>query len=91
MKPERHSETVIERHLLASGYVSASRDGFDRERAPFSDGVLVSVRDTQPAEWGAPASVHVAVLPRGALLTGRHAAVVAAPASRDIDGVKVVL
>lgn len=91
MKSERHSETVIERHLLASGYIPLSRDGFDRERAIFPDEVLACIRETQPAEWAAPASVHAAVLPRGASLTGRHAAVVSAPAMRDIDGVKVVL
>lgn len=28
-------ESVIEAHLLKNGYVSVSRDGFDRERAIF--------------------------------------------------------
>jgi type I restriction enzyme, R subunit len=28
-------ETVIETHLLANGYMTVNRDGFDRERAIF--------------------------------------------------------
>jgi hypothetical protein len=38
---ERHSEfafeTVIEDHLQANGYVSVTRDGFDRDRAIFPE------------------------------------------------------
>ena len=52
---ERHSEaafeTVIEAHLLANGYVTMNRDGFDRERAIFSETVLAFIRTTQPKEW----------------------------------------
>ena len=52
---ERHSEaafeTVIEAHLLANGYVTVNRDGFDRERAIFSATVLTFIRTTQPKEW----------------------------------------
>ena len=44
-------ETVIEAHLLASGYVSIAGDGFDRERAVFPETVLGFVRETQPTEW----------------------------------------
>ena len=51
-------ETVIEAHLLANGYVSVAGDGFDRERAIFSEVVLAFIRETQPREWakleGAP-------------------------------------
>ena len=43
----RHSEaafeTVIDEHLLRHGYASVGRDGFDRERAIFSEAVLVGV------------------------------------------------
>ena len=51
----RHSEaafeTVIETHLLAHGYVSIAREGFDRERAIFPETVLAFIRETQPKEW----------------------------------------
>ena len=51
----RHSESafeaVIEQHLLANGYVSVPREGFDRERAIFPEEVLGFIRATQPAEW----------------------------------------
>jgi hypothetical protein len=45
-------ETVIETHLLANGYVTVNRDGFDRERAIFPATVLAFIRATQPKEWG---------------------------------------
>lgn len=55
MSDLRHSEsafeTVIEQHLLANGYVSVPREGFDRERAIFPEEVLGFIRATQPAEW----------------------------------------
>ena len=44
-------ETVIEAHLLANGYVTVNRDGFDRERAIFLETVLAFIRATQPKEW----------------------------------------
>jgi|GEM_PF-445533 len=44
-------ESVIEAHLLANGYQSVQRDGFDRERAIFPEVVLSFIRETQPAEW----------------------------------------
>jgi type I restriction enzyme, R subunit len=51
---ERHSEaafeTVIEGHLLANGYVTVNRDGFDRERAIFPETVLTFIHATQPKE-----------------------------------------
>ena len=51
---ERHSEaafeTVIEAHLLANGYTTVNRDGFDRERAIFPETVLAFIRSTQPKE-----------------------------------------
>jgi type I restriction enzyme R subunit len=58
----RHSEsafeTVIEQHLLANGYVSVSREGFDRERAIFPETVLGFIRETQPAEWAKLEALH---------------------------------
>ena len=54
MTVARHSEaafeTVIETHLLASGYTSVAPEGFDRERAIFPDTVLGFIRETQPKE-----------------------------------------
>jgi type I restriction enzyme, R subunit len=44
-------ETVIEAHLLAHGYVSVDRAGFDRERAIFPETVLAFIQETQPTEW----------------------------------------
>jgi type I restriction enzyme, R subunit len=43
-------ETVIETHLLANGYVTVNRDGFDWERAIFSETVLAFIRATQAKE-----------------------------------------
>lgn len=58
----RHSEaafeTVIEHHLLAHGYVTLSRDGFDRERAIFPTVVLDFIKDTQPKEWSKLEALH---------------------------------
>src|SRR3954454_23961939 len=55
MNAPRHSEsafeTVVEAHLLASGYASLAQTGFDRERAIFPEQVLSFIRETQPAEW----------------------------------------
>jgi type I restriction enzyme R subunit len=56
MTETRHSEaafeTVIEAHLLQNGYRSVPREGFDRERAIFPEGVLEFIRETQPMiEW----------------------------------------
>jgi len=62
MHTERYSEsafeTVIEQHLLGNGYVSVSRDGFDRERAIFPDEVLAFIRETQPDEWKKLEALH---------------------------------
>lgn len=44
-------ETVIEAHLLANGYVSVDRAGFDTVRAIFPEIVLDFIRETQPKEW----------------------------------------
>ncbi len=59
---DRHSEsafeTVIEGHLLANGYISVDRDGFDRERAIFSDVVLSFIRETQKKEWDKLEALH---------------------------------
>ena len=62
MSVSRHSEaafeTVIEAHLLRNGYVPIAGDGFERERAIFSDTVLAFIRETQPREWGKLQSLH---------------------------------
>jgi type I restriction enzyme R subunit len=60
--PSHHSEaafeTVIEAHLLASGYVAVDREGFDRERAIFPETVLTFIRETQPNEWAKLEALH---------------------------------
>ena len=62
MSDHRHSEaafeTVIETHLLASGYAPIAPEGFDRERAIFPETVLAFVRETQPKEWAKLEAVH---------------------------------
>ena len=47
-RDEASFETVIEAHLLASGYVAMDQAGFDRERAIFPKVVLGFIRETQP-------------------------------------------
>ncbi len=62
MSHPRHSEaafeTVIETHLLANGFVTVDRDGFDREQAIFPDTVLAFIRETQPKEWTKLEALH---------------------------------
>ena len=62
MSQGRHSEaafeTAIETHLLENGYVSISREGFDRERAIFPETVLAFIRETQPKEWAKLEALH---------------------------------
>ncbi len=60
MRPasEASFETVIEAHLLDHGYVSVSREGYDRERAIFPDAVLSFIRVTQPKEWARLEALH---------------------------------
>src|ERR1700759_2493534 len=53
-------ETVIEAHLLASGYLSVSPKGFDRDRAIFPEIVLDFIRATQPKEWAKLEALHEA-------------------------------
>jgi type I restriction enzyme, R subunit len=59
---QRHSEaafeTVIETHLLANGYMTVNRDGFDRQRAIFPGTVLAFIRATQPKEWARLEALH---------------------------------
>ena len=50
MLKEQTFEAVIESHLLANGYSTAERDGFDRERAISPEIVLAFIRETQPDE-----------------------------------------
>lgn len=60
MKPtyETAFETVIETHLLANGYVSVDRAGYDRERAIFPETVLAFIRETQAKEWAKLETLH---------------------------------
>ncbi len=62
MSERRHSEaafeTVIETHLLASGYTPVAPEGFDRERAIFPETVLAFIRETQPKEWAKLEALH---------------------------------
>ena len=62
MSTHRHSEaafeTVIEAHLLANGYVSVARKGFDQERAVFPEIVLAFIHETQPKEWAKLEALH---------------------------------
>jgi type I restriction enzyme, R subunit len=51
-------ESVIEAHLLASGYVTVDRKGFDREQAIFPQVVLKFIRETQPKEWAKLEMLH---------------------------------
>jgi type I restriction enzyme R subunit len=51
-------ETVIETHLLQSGYLRVARDSFDRERAIFPETVLAFIRETQPREWAKLEALH---------------------------------
>lgn len=62
MSNHRHSETafetVIETHLLASGYTPVAPEGFDRDRAIFPETVLAFIRETQPMEWAKLEALH---------------------------------
>lgn len=51
-------ETVLEAHLLANGYVSLPPEGFDRERAIYSEAVLTFIRETQSKEWAKLEALH---------------------------------
>lgn len=51
-------ETVIEAHLLQSGYVRVAREGFDRERAIFPEVALDFIRETQSGEWAKLEALH---------------------------------
>jgi len=55
---EQAFEAVIESHLLANGYSTAERDGFDRERAIFPEIVLSFIRETHPDEWKKLEALH---------------------------------
>jgi len=60
----RHTEAAFETHLLENGYVRIAAEGFDRERAIFSETVLAFIfkaahelnRSWKPAtprtDWG---------------------------------------
>lgn len=62
MNSSRHTEasfeTVIEAHLLHSGYVQIAGGDFDRDRAIFPDAVLSFIRETQPKEWAKLEMLH---------------------------------
>ena len=49
---------MIETRLLANGYATVDRDGFDRERAIFPETVLAFIRETQPREWSKLEALH---------------------------------
>jgi ABC-type nitrate/sulfonate/bicarbonate transport system substrate-binding protein len=70
-------ETVIEAHLLANGYVAVDRNGFDRERAIFSETVLAFMRATQANEWISRDAPHAAAERTIALLKERRTALIA--------------
>lgn len=57
-RTEAAFETVIEAHLLAHGYVSVDRAGFDCERAIFPETVLAFIQETQPTEWAKLEALH---------------------------------
>jgi len=44
-------ETVIENHLLQSGFTAISKIGYDKERGIFPDAVLSFIEKTQYKEW----------------------------------------
>jgi len=62
MTERRHSEaafeTVIEQHLIGAGYVSVSRDLYDRKKAVFPSVVLEFIKETQPSEWSKLEALH---------------------------------
>src|SRR5262245_38561518 len=62
MSHKRHTEgafeTVIEEHLLRSGFLRAADKTFDRERSIFPAVVLDFIRDTQPKEWAKLEALH---------------------------------
>ncbi len=62
MNISRHTEgafeTVIETYLLANGYVTVDRRGFDRDRALFPEVVLGFIHETQPKEWSKLEALH---------------------------------
>ena len=51
-------EEVVERHLLANGFVSVAGTGFDRERAIFPETVLSFIRATQSKDWARLEKLH---------------------------------
>lgn len=58
----RHSEaafeTVIETHLLASGYTTVAPESFERELAIFPETVLAFIRETQKKDWDKLEALH---------------------------------
>jgi type I restriction enzyme R subunit len=62
MTTRRHTELAfedtVEQGLLATGYVSVDRAGFDRDRAIFPSVVLDFIRTTQPKEWAKLEALH---------------------------------
>ncbi len=57
-RSEKAFEIVIEEHLLANGYVTVDRDGFDPDRAIFPESILDFIRQTQRQEWNRLESLH---------------------------------
>jgi type I restriction enzyme R subunit len=57
-RSEAAFETVIEHHLLGTGYVSVPANGYDPKRAMFPEVVLAFIRETQPAVWSKLEALH---------------------------------
>src|SRR5579862_8635055 len=51
-------EDTLEQGLLATGFVTVTSDGFDRERAIFPAVVLDFIRETQPKDWARLEALH---------------------------------
>ena len=57
-RSEAAFETVIEAHLLQTGYLPVAGEAFDRERAIFPETVLTFIRETQPTAWAKLEALH---------------------------------
>jgi type I restriction enzyme R subunit len=55
---ETSFESIIEFHLLANGYASIAKSGYDLERAIFPEVAIDFIRTTQPKEWQRLQALH---------------------------------
>ena len=60
-RSEAAFETVIEAHLLQTGYLPVAGEAFDRERAIFPETVLTFIRETQPTAWAKLVVRHIII------------------------------